>query len=171
MKFALIGPSSLTELDVREIEQYLETVLSKGHEVALLTHHSIEVPVIKYFILHSEFAPRLHFYSFPEFEFLPKRMKAPIDHLISCGAQYTSFSHTDIEVKRSQYVSAWEKIMSECDIAISFYPQNNTFESIPKLAIPLDVAKTCKKRAFAYTLPGNSVSHFELTPDKKTRAI
>lgn len=171
MKFALIGPSTLTELDGNEIEQYLETVLSKGHDVFLLTHYSIEVPVIKYFILHSEHAPRLHLYSFAELEYLPKHMKSPIEYLVSSGAQFHSFKHTGFEVKRSHYVKAWEEIVQSCDIVISFYPQNGVYESIPKLSIPLDIAKSKGKRALAYTLPGDDMSHFHLTPDKKTRVI
>lgn len=171
MKFALIGPSSLTELDAKEIEQYLKTVLSRGHEVLLLTHYSIEVPVIKYFITNSHYAPRLSLYSFPEIEFMPENMKAPLDYLISCGATFTSFKHTGMVVKRSEYIKAWESMVSACDIVVSFYEKQNQFDSIAKLSIPLDVAKSKNKRALSYTLPGDDASHLDLTPDKKTRSI
>lgn len=165
MKIALTGPSELTEYDKKDIENYVDAVV-REHEIFILAYRSIEIEIFKYFVNHSEYASRLTIYTFQNLDELPETLKTPIRFLISKGANFRSFNHEEVLVKRTTFVNAWQTIINNIDLVVSFYDNKKT-----TLMIPIDEAKMKKKKGIVYYLPGSNIDKFEQTPDKKIKFI
>lgn len=110
---------------------------------------------------------KLTIYTFQTTENLPERIKVPIKYLTANGSNHISFEHEDLIIYRSEYVSAWDMILKECDVLLSFF----NGENMKTAYIPVDVAKKCKKTAFIYHLPGEDEFKFNLPPDEKMEKI
>ncbi|QST02949.1 hypothetical protein IMZ31_20595 (plasmid) [Pontibacillus sp. ALD_SL1] len=175
MKIAVIGPHDLTELDRHEIRENIGDAFEKGNEIHVLAYRSIENEVFKYVLERDledgeNFAPRLHVYTLKDLERLHPKLKDPIDVLMENGAKHTSFGMNEAIVTRSPYTMAWKSIMETCDSVISFFDASNE-ETIGKLTIPIDVAKSLGKRGALYPLPRMDESMFLKDVDEKVRIV
>lgn len=172
MKIALIGPSELTELDKKEIADNIEDFVSKGNEIVLLAYRSIEIEVFKYFVqnidekIGADAASRLHIHTFQPLQYLPEKIKAPIEYLTEKGASYHSFEFNQTLIRRSMYTESWREILSDVDIMVCFYDGEKS-----TLMIPIDEANKMGKRAVVYKLPKHNEEHFLLEPNKKIKII
>jgi hypothetical protein len=162
MRIALVGPRELSDFDKKEIESYIDVLVSQGYEIAILAYHSFENEVFKYFVKNPNYSPRLFIYSFPGLDDLSNKTKSIVELLINDGAHFESFAHQELVVKRSLYVSTWEKILKKCHSVTSFYDGEKT-----TLMIPIDVAIRNEKKAFVYHLPGSNEEKHLLPPNVK----
>jgi len=165
MKIALVGPSELSAYDKKDIHNYIDAI-AQEHEIAILAYRSIEIEVFKYFVNHSELAPKLHIYTFQKLIHMPEALRTSIEFLISQGASYQSLEHDEILVNRATYVGAWRDIIDESDLVVSFYDSKKT-----TLMIPIDEAKSKNKKGLVYYLPGLNEDKFKQTADKKMRFV
>jgi hypothetical protein len=165
MKIALVGPSELSAFDKKDIHNYIDAI-AQEHEIALLAYRSIEIEVFKYFVNNTELASQLHVYAFQTLPNMPEALRTSIEFLVSKGATFHSFNHEEILVNRQTYVNAWRDIVDVSDLVVSFYDSKKT-----TLMIPIDEAKSKKKKGLVYYLPGLNEDKFKQAADKKMRFV
>lgn len=176
MDIALIGPKEITEFDKQEIEGYIEELATdywdettgsmKQNHIHFLAYRSIETEVFSFFIENEHLAERLTIYTFQSFDHLPKNKRMTIQFLIDCGANHVTYDHNDILIKRTMYTYVWKDIIDASDSVISFYDNQKT-----SLLIPIDIAKSQRKKAYIYSLPGMDEAKFELGTEKKLKSV
>lgn len=195
MKVALVGPSVLSDYDKTEIQDFLHALLLKNYDISILSYRSVELEVFKYFVQYIDekkqqihqlkhtsepkseheietlleeinMEDKLTIYTFQNKNDLTKTIKSPIQYLEANGATYVSLESENLLIKRSEYADAWRKIISECDMVISFYNEELSNENA-KLMIPIDIALQMRKQAFVYHLPSNNLEKYMLPAEKK----
>lgn len=166
LKIALLGSRELTELDKKEIKEYLDVVTQAGDTINLFVFRSIEIEVFKFFIENEknnpQLASQLHIIALNDIQLLPKKVRVSIEYLISKGATFESLDLNISNMTRKPFTKIWNYIIQKSDSVVCFY--NPKF---PSLYIPVDEAIRLNKKSIVYELPGeNKNKHLLPTKNK-----